>query len=288
MISKTTARRRRFLQFSLKTLLALVTAAAVPCGWFAWKLDHKKRERAAVAEIQKIRGHVYYQWPPGKWSADMHTPRGPEWLRKRLGDDFFSDVVGVLVSHSRVTPDWLRHLEPLTELKAAYFTHTRIGDDGMRYLTRFKKITELHIDSTVSDAGLAYLCEFPALTNFAVPGGKTYGLDNQADITDVGLSHLKGLKRLEVLFLSGTHVTDDGLAHVSGLVNLTDLTLEDTAITDRGLVHLEPLTRLKLLSLRRTKITAAGRARIQKALPNCTIYPRQRAARADSSGSPKP
>ena len=115
------------------------------------------------------------------------------------------------------------------------------------------------------------------------------------DITDAGLEPLKGLTKLEELFLWGTNVTDSGLEHLKGLTNLihlnltnTDVTdaglehltrltnleyliLDATKVTDAGLEHLQELTNLKILRLRYTKVTDAGVKKLQQALPNCEI-----------------
>jgi len=45
-----------WLQFSLKWLFVLVAIVAMPCGWLAWKMEAKRREREAVAEITRLGG----------------------------------------------------------------------------------------------------------------------------------------------------------------------------------------------------------------------------------------
>ena len=53
------------------------------------------------------------------------------------------------------------------------------------------------------------------------------------------MEHLKGLRQLQELGLSGTEVTDAGLEHLKGLRQLEKLDLYDTGITDAGLAHLK-------------------------------------------------
>jgi hypothetical protein len=88
---------------------------------------------------------------------------------------------------------------------------------------------------------------------------------------DAGLVHLRGLSKLEALYLPYTQVTDSELRHLAGLSNLKNLSLTGTKVTDAGLVHLKGLTNLTYLVLAVTQVTDAGAAELQQALPNATI-----------------
>jgi hypothetical protein len=77
-------------------------------------------------------------------------------------------------------------------------------------------------------------------------------------VTDAGLMHLKGLSKLEILYLKNTQVTDAGLVHLKGLSKLKLLDLSATQITDAGLVHLKGLSKLWFLNLADTAVTDAG------------------------------
>ncbi len=66
----------RWFQYSLRTLLILVTLFAIPCSWLAVKRHQAQREREAAAAFEKLGGSV-------AWS----NPSGPVWLRKLIGDD---------------------------------------------------------------------------------------------------------------------------------------------------------------------------------------------------------
>ena len=73
--------KRRWFQYSLQTLLVFVTLCAIPCSWYAVKMNRVKRQREAVEAIEKLGGRV-------EWSK----PSGPAWLRKLLPDEFFQSV----------------------------------------------------------------------------------------------------------------------------------------------------------------------------------------------------
>ena len=81
-----------------------------------------------------------------------------------------------------------------------------------------------------------------------------------ARLTDEGLRHLAGLRRLRHLDLKDTPITDAGLAHLRGLRNLRELELDGTRVAGPGLVHLAGLVRLESLSVNSTPVDDAGLA----------------------------
>src|SRR5487761_285354 len=107
--------KRRWLQFRVATLLLAVTGIAVACGVLKRKMVSKGRERAAVAEIKRLDGLVFYNWE-NMFDPNRRVP-GPAWLRKALGDDFFAKVMWVQLGQADITDDWLVHLEPLDKLR---------------------------------------------------------------------------------------------------------------------------------------------------------------------------
>jgi hypothetical protein len=72
--------------------------------------------------------------------------------------------------------------------------------------------------------------------------------------------------------LNFNDITDAGLVHLKGMAKLQSLYLTGTKITDAGLVHLKGLTGPRMLVLSKTKVTDTGVADLRKALPNCTIF----------------
>jgi hypothetical protein len=68
-------------QFSIRSLLLLVVAVALPFSWLAAEIQETKREREAVVEIEELGGHVTYNWELGRDAE-------PAWLRSILGGYF--------------------------------------------------------------------------------------------------------------------------------------------------------------------------------------------------------
>jgi hypothetical protein len=58
-------------------------------------------------------------------------------------------------------------------------------------------------------------------------------------VTDLGLSNLAGLRRLQILRIRGTRVTDAGLVHLKGITSLVEVDVRDTQVTDEGVRELK-------------------------------------------------
>ena len=205
--------RRRWYQYSLRSLFILTTLVAIACSWYAYEMNEAAKRRAAIAEIEKLGGGVYYyDGPHGE------PPKWYSWMRKLHGDQHLGNAVYVGLNNPGITDADLVHLRGLTKIEMLYLT--------------------------------------------------------QSQITETGLVHLGDLANLRMLDLVWTQTTDAGLVHLKSLANLEQLFLRGTLTTDAGLVHLEGLTRLRFLDLQVTHVTDEGVKKLQKALPNCTINSR--------------
>ncbi len=231
--------RWRF-QFSIRSLLVLTVAVAVPCSWMAVEIKKAREQREAADEITKSSGYVHYDW---EFSAEGHSidnahPPAPEWLRNLLGVDFFGAVSHVYIWGTSVTDAKLEHVQDLTQLKKLSLEYTQAT--GLEYVKDLTQLKELGLGGT--------------------------------QVTDMALEHLKGLTQLESLKLYRTKITDAELQYLEGLTQLQELDLTGTGITDAGLPHLEGLTRLKWLHIDRTNVTDEGVKKLQQALPKCYIF----------------
>jgi len=125
--------RRRWYQFSLRTLLIVVTLSAVPLGWVGWKLEQGRRQRAVVAWVQKWGGSVGFEEVEDKrwWN---------EW-----GDKWFGESVRWVSLHNTQVSD----PSPLAELKSLellYLADTQVSD--LSPLAELKNLTELYLNNT--------------------------------------------------------------------------------------------------------------------------------------------
>ena len=228
-------RTRRFLQFSLRSLLVFVLLVSISLSWLGVKLERARKQKEAVEAIGGLADVTYEDFG----DVDPFVePSVPKWARELFGDDFFFDVIYVS-------------------------TGADFSDEEMAYLKRLKNLTILYVGGTqITDAGLEHLEGLTQLT----------GLDLcDTEITDTGLEHIGGLTSLTELYLVDTKITDTGLGHLGGLTNLAMLELNDTQVTDAGLEYLKGLVSLGYLDLSGTQATPEGVKKLQEALPECEI-----------------
>jgi hypothetical protein len=91
-------------------------------------------------------------------------------------------------------------------------------------------------------------------------------------VTDAGLSHLKGLTKLQILKLQQTSISDAGLAALRPLTALQCLDLEGTDVSDAGLTQLAGMRDLRILFLGGTRVSEAGIRKLQAAHPSVQIF----------------
>ena len=159
--------RRRWYQFTLRTLLVVVTLAGCGFAWLGIKVRNARQQQAEVAAVARAGGSVIYDYQfvvPGNAIAGV-TPPGPVWLHRLLGDDCFQTVVEVNLSNQFFDDDDLAQIGNLPSLKVLRLDGTMVTDDGLEHLQGLTKLEELWLDRT--------------------------------QVTDVGLRHLQGLARLK-------------------------------------------------------------------------------------------
>jgi hypothetical protein len=207
--------KRRWFQFSLRTLLVFVTFCAICCSWFAVKMQQARQQRVAVAAILKLGG-----------SVDRPELSKPAWLRNLLGNDLFSNVQAANFFGTQVTDADLENLKSLTQLRFLNLERTQVTDTGLENLKGLNELEELNlVETKITDAGLEKLEGLSQLHVLCL---------GDTQVTDAGLEHLKGLSELQELQLFDTQITDAGLEKLTILKQLRSLPLERTKVTDAG------------------------------------------------------
>jgi Leucine-rich repeat (LRR) protein len=240
--------RRRWFQYSLRSLMIFVFVWSLACSWLAVQLQRAKRQQIIVETIQKTGGTVVYDH------------QRPAWFERLLGRDFLTNVVRAEIASDSVA-EYAKELPQLTSLT---LTGSKVTDGALKCLKELPQLRGLALWRTrVTDVGLEQLA----------PLRQLHGLDLQDnDITDAGLARLCRLSQLHVLGLQKTKISDDGLKYVGRLTQLETLDLSYTKITGAGLRHLKGLKQLTLLCvIGCTKITPLGFNEFHAALPDCVI-----------------
>src|SRR5947207_3054320 len=97
------------------------------------------RQHRAIREIERLGGIV------------QTSPRGPEWLRKRLGDEKLRTlgmVTRVNLSDSTMTDSKMFHLSALPELQWLSLDRTEVTDDGLMFVKDLRKLQGLLLNWT--------------------------------------------------------------------------------------------------------------------------------------------
>jgi hypothetical protein len=148
-------RKRRWFQFSLRSLLMFTVVCAIGSAWVARKIELKRKELEAVRAITKLQGEAYwdYQRIPAKvgraWRPEGAEPKGPAWLRKLLGENFFSEVECVYAVGG------LENLKELPHLPELRLMSGGIADADLVNLKGLAELTSLGlIDTRVTDAAV--------------------------------------------------------------------------------------------------------------------------------------
>ena len=169
--------KRSWFQYRLKTLFVLVVVVALPCVWLAWKRDAKRKERAAKAAIEQLGGYCLYRWK----MENAPDPPGPEWLRRLLGEDFFTNV-DVVALYAEDTDAAMTYVKEMPHLTIVTLSESQLTDEGLSNVEGLNGLHHLHLDNT--------------------------------HITDNGLKYLEGLTSLNTLLLAKTQTTDAGVSEL--------------------------------------------------------------------------
>lgn len=280
------------IRMSLRTAIVLVAVLAL---WTARQVDKARAQRDTVDAILREGGHVGYddEYTDGKHLL-KRKPRGPAWLRRTLGDDYFQRVevvylVGLsmtdaerseeataiatdaalarlaaldpfrkLVIDSPATSQGLRHISDLIGLEElTLFTGFEVRDALINSLKRLHSLKKLRVafGDHLTDAALRDLAQLPRLEEIVI---------GRNQFTDRGLAYLGVTGHFKLLKLGSGQYTDAGLAHLRGLNNLKVLSLESDLITDAGLERLSGLTHLESLCLRQSRVTDLGLVHLER------------------------
>jgi Leucine Rich repeat len=281
-MTEPTRHRPRWLRFSLRTLLVMMT---VLCVWLGIQVNAARRQKQAVEAILKAGGSVNYTYQlrpdadrfvgPGfsmfPCARNASIP-GPTWLRKLIGDDYFRTAfqVQIALNDEDSSKAAIRAIANLPTIRCVSLIvrerDSKVQDSVLAPLGRLTKLERLSLrDTQVSGEFLSQLDNPAGMVQLSITG-LVHNID------DAAMAQIGKMTNLEVLdLLNCNQVTDAGLVHLSKLTSLKVVSLQFFGrITDAGLKHLAGLNRLTDVFVG-GGVTANGIRELQLSLPNTLI-----------------
>ncbi len=127
-------RKSRFVRFSLRTALILLTLLCVALGWWVVKA---RQQREAVAAVRELGGHAHYTFevgPEGFLQKRSKPPSAPAWLRDTFGEDLF--IMRDTVIFKGIRDDFVEQvvpkLRPVSSIRSLELRDTLISDAALR------------------------------------------------------------------------------------------------------------------------------------------------------------
>jgi hypothetical protein len=196
--------RRRWFQYSLRTLLVAATLAGLAMTAWMRFVEPFRQERQLAIMVAELGGRVSTE------------ATGPDWLQSWLPKGCTNVVTGISLSppvdvsglfliwrSPPITNDLMQRIGATHGLRTLDLGHCRLSDDVAPWLARLR---------TVEKLDLAY-----------------------TDLTDHGAKHLQDVPGLRCVRLDGTQITDSSLDILATLPDLELLTLNQTRVTSAAL-----------------------------------------------------
>lgn len=246
---------RRWLQFSLRTFLIVLTLLAMGLGYVSFRA---REQRAAVARIKELGGHIQYDYQRG--SNPKPSPPGWPWLRRLVGDEYFQDVAFVKLDKTQVSDADLRLISKLRRAKTLSLNWTNVSDEGLSSIRGMSELNYLGLWKTkVTSEGIRRMR--PPQKGSVVVLAET----------SVGDEALPNLSSCGHLVLDGTPVTSLGIKELAESKTLHDLAIQRTAVDDAAVPSLAKIKSLTWLVVSDTKISGEGLFALRNALPKCNV-----------------
>lgn len=166
----------------------------------------------------------------------------------------------------------LRKANPEWEVQRVDTADAKIASQSANTLNIYPRLNEVSevlkvtfAGNLVTDATLIALAGATKLRELSVTHTAL------GSISAKGIEALKGLKTLNILTLSFTHISDVEVVAIAKLTSLEGLSLWGCPVTDASVEELAKLKSLKRLFVVETAFSESGLERLRLALPSCEI-----------------
>jgi len=137
--------KRRWYQFSLRTLLVVVLVLSPFFAWVGWELEKTRREQAVVGTIEAFGGWVEYHEP-------NLPPRIAQYFRRTQKVDmqlpFSVTRDGSLAFHPTIDDNSMTLFEGFTGLEELNLQWTDITDSGLEHLRGLTNLKKLDLSAS--------------------------------------------------------------------------------------------------------------------------------------------
>jgi hypothetical protein len=175
--------KRRWFQFSLRTLLLFTVVCAVGAAWVATRMEQERRELDAVKTVVRLGGCANFNddcYDDGRLHKSPAEDKAPGLFTRLLraaGLDPDFHVVHVLflggIERTSVKDSDLVVLTEVPHLRDLELYDVEIGDEGLRFAAGLKELRNLRLCRTrVTDAGLRYLVNLKELKTIDIDGSQ--------------------------------------------------------------------------------------------------------------------
>ncbi len=236
--------RRRWLSFSLRSMLVLLFILCAALAWVGKDLARYRREKTVVDQILACGGRVSYEHQMRQLlehgpDYEQH-PEGNPVFRFVFGDHLYSKVSGVVLpsKHANELIPELYKLPGIEELRLRNF---RITSEAMDGLVKMPHLEVLYLEGVeYSLDEFRQLAKSESLRTLSLLG---------TSVSDEILKQCRHFDRLERIYLHKPKVTNEGIAALGDVTNLRELELNwlPTSISDQGLEPLGQLPNLEKL-----------------------------------------
>ena len=227
--------RWRF-QFSIRSLLVLVVAVAIPSSWLTVEIKAARKQRETIAMLRAAGLKVYYdcELDEDGYRDPRRQLSWPAWWREFMGVDMLATAARV-----ETQPIMIGNFGGFST-----FCRQEVGDDQLALLSQLVHLRHLDLSGV------------PIMTS--------------------RLTCLEGLTELESLRLNQHEINDEGLASLAELPNLKKLSIGEGRVTGVALPHLARFKHLEeiqifAVSLDSPAISDRTLDDLRSALPGCNV-----------------
>ena len=233
------APRRRWSQFSIRTLLVVMLLTGLLLGYIGYERREAARFQALYAELAANK------------DAQLVVPESPrpQWLRYILGDNSPEYLRSAWIDSRTFNDDDLTRLARFRFLEQIVLINTRVHGSGLAAFAGHSRLRGLRcVSCPLDDSAAPHIAKIRGLRELDL---------SMTKITGESLVHVAELVQLRQLGLAATKIEGPQLRHLTTLTNLRHLELSGTQVDDAGLAHLADLP-LDQLGLAGTRVTDAG------------------------------